>query len=116
LSLAALNWNSMLICVLIEAIVLGALWFVIRPTPPISIVSLFASGFLLGMGMMAGARLNRIWKRALAWTPGLAALFLSGAIARPVGENIWAYLLGLLGGVFLMVSGFKGWPLRSDSL
>jgi hypothetical protein len=106
LSLAALNWNSMLICVLIEAIVLGALWFVIPPTHPVSTVSQFAWTFLLGMGAMAGLRINGIWKRVLACTPGLAAMVLSAAIAPPVAA-VWVYLLGFLGGALLMISGFN---------
>ena len=54
LSLATLNWKAMGICALIEAVILGVLWYAMPPTNPASTVSQFACSFLFGMGLMAG--------------------------------------------------------------
>jgi len=71
LSLATLNTKAMLICALIESIVLGVLWFTLRPSDPGSAASQFAYSLMFGMGLIAGLRVTGLWKRLLLLAPSL---------------------------------------------
>ena len=56
------------------------LWFALPPANPASAVSQFAYSFLLGLGMIAGLRVNGVWKRLLLLVPAFAVAWLSEAI------------------------------------
>ncbi len=104
-SLAALYWHNLLIGAVMEAIVLGVLWFKIPPSHPASAVSQFAYSFLFGMGLRAGKR-HGLWKRLLLLTPALAAMILSETIvprlAGASSHSLGHYLCGVVFGAFLM--------------
>ena len=116
LSLATLNLNAMLICALIEAIILGVLWYAMAPSHPASAVSQFAYSFLFGMGLTAGLRVKGFWKRLLLLSPALALMILSEAIVPRLAEVSYhsprPYLYGFLFGIILMLSGFNS--MRSN--
>ena len=111
LSLATLNWKVMGICALIEAVILGVLWFMMPPSYPASAVSQFACSFLFGMGLMASMRVKGFWKRMLLLAPALAVMILSETIVPLLVEasshSIGSYLCGVFFGIFLMVSAFN---------
>ena len=108
----------MLICALIEAVILGVLWFAMPPSHPASAVSQFAYSFLFGMGVMAGARVKGFWKRMLLLVPALAVMILSEAIVPLLAEasshSMGPYLCGFFFGIFLMASGFT--PRRGQEV
>jgi tRNA A-37 threonylcarbamoyl transferase component Bud32 len=111
LALATLNGNTLLICALIEAVILGGLWFMMPPSHPVSAVSQFVYSFLFGMGVIAGLRVRGYWKRLLLLVPALAAMILSEALVARLAEtsshSVGSYLCGFFFGVFLMLSGFE---------
>jgi hypothetical protein len=113
LALANMNWKGALICAVIEAVVLGIVWYVNPPSNPIATVLWFACSFCCGMGTLACLRLSttglavkkRVLLLLLAW-----ALFIM--VLSPV---IWGtrelYLSGGLGffcGIALMLCGLYG--------
>jgi len=110
LSLATLNWYSMLRLALIQAVTLGVVWYALSPSHPVSAFSQFLYSFLFGMGLIAGLRVKGFWKRLLLLTPALALMILSEAIMPHLTEASshlpWLYLIGFVFGIALMFSGF----------
>jgi serine/threonine protein kinase len=111
LSLATLNWNAVLVCAAIEAVVLGVLWFVMPPSHPVSAGSQFAYSFLFGLGLTAGLRVKGRWKRLLLLAPALAVLILSETILPRLvdasSHSTGTYVCGVLFGILLMASAFN---------
>ena len=111
LSLATLNWRAMAICTLIQAGVLGALWFVLPPAHPASAISRFTYSFMFGLGLSAGLRVKGVWKRLLLLVPAFAVAFLGEVIVPRVfgasSISLGLYWLGIFSGVCLMFSGFN---------
>ena len=110
LSLATLNWNAMLLCALVEAGLLGVLWYMTPPSHPALAVAQFACSFLFGMGVIAGLRVKGWWKRMLLLTPAVAAIILSEAVVPRLAEtshSVGAYLCGFFFGILLMLFGFN---------
>jgi tRNA A-37 threonylcarbamoyl transferase component Bud32 len=109
LPMARLNWNAMLICAVVEAVILGVLWAVIQPSHPAWFAAEFACGFLFALGLMAGFRVKGFWKLILLMVPatvvmasGIAIMtYSAGGSARSA-----AYVFVFFFGLFLMVSGF----------
>jgi tRNA A-37 threonylcarbamoyl transferase component Bud32 len=110
LSLARLNWNAMLICAVIEAVILGLLWAIMPPSHPAWFAAEFACGFLFALGLMAGLRVKGFWKLMLLMVPatvvmasGIAIMTYSAAAsARSAAAYVFVFFFGL----FLMVLGF----------
>jgi tRNA A-37 threonylcarbamoyl transferase component Bud32 len=111
LSLATLNSKAMLICALIESIILGVLWYAMRPSYPASAGSQFAYSLLFGMGVIAGLRVKGLWKRLLLLAPSLVVMILSETIVPRLTEasshSMGPYLCGVFFGILLMVSAFN---------
>jgi predicted Ser/Thr protein kinase len=109
LSLATVNWKAMGIGVLIEAVILGVVWFAEPPAHPVSAVSQFACTFLFGMASMAFMRVQGFWKRILLFAPALVVLILGEALVPLLVEesshSFWSYFFGFMCGRFLMDSG-----------
>jgi hypothetical protein len=109
LSLATLNWKGFLICALIEAAVLGVLWFVMPPSHPASAVSQFAYSLLFGMGLMAGTRVKG-YRKLLLLAPSLVVMVYSETIVPQLAEatshGVAPYLCGFFFGIFLVISAF----------
>ncbi len=87
LSLSTLNWKVMGIYAWIEAVILAVLWYAMPPTNPALTISTFASGFLLGMGLMPALRVKGLRKQVLLLAPGLAVTMLSALIVPHFAEN-----------------------------
>jgi tRNA A-37 threonylcarbamoyl transferase component Bud32 len=109
LSLATLNWQAILICAVIEAVVFALLW-VLMPSPaPLAFAYDFTTGLLFGMGMIAGLRMKGFWKRMLLLAPALA-MMVSRSLFVPSVTDVFdatrGFLPGIPFGVCLMVSGF----------
>jgi hypothetical protein len=98
LSLSTLNWKAMGIYAWIGAVILAVLWYAMPPTNPALSISAFASGFLFGMGLMAGMRVKGLRKQVLLLAPGLAVTMLSALIVPHFAESTGPY--GLYGFVF----------------
>jgi hypothetical protein len=115
LSLATLNWKLMAVWAAIEAVCMGELWYYTAPSHPASVVSQFAYSFLLGMGLIAGLRVQGVWKRLLLVLPAVTLMILSETIVPRLAEasshSPESYLCGILCGMILMLSGFRS--LRS---
>jgi serine/threonine protein kinase len=111
LALSNLHRTGMLSCALVEAVLLVAAWLIWPPAYPVAAVLLFASSFLLGVGMMACLRL-RGWGKRLQWLlPGMLVMVLSEALLHPMAGSwrTWPpYVLGYFCGVFLMGCGLVG--------
>jgi tRNA A-37 threonylcarbamoyl transferase component Bud32 len=111
LSLATLNPKTMLTCALSESIILGVLWYTMRPSDPASVGSQFAYSFLFGIGVIAGLRVKGLWKRLLLLAPSLVVLILSETIVPRLAETSshlpGPYLCGVFFGILLMVSAFN---------
>jgi tRNA A-37 threonylcarbamoyl transferase component Bud32 len=111
LSQATLNPKAMLICALSESIILGVLWYTMRPSDPASVGSQFACSFLFGMGVIAGLRVKVLWKRLLLLAPSLVVLILSETIVPRLAEasshSTGPYLCGVFFGILLMVAAFN---------
>jgi len=109
LSLATVNWKAMGIGVLIEAVILGVVWFAEPPAHPVSAVSQFACTFLIGMASMAFMRVQGFWKRILLFAPALVVLILGEALVPLLVEesshSFWPYFFGFMCGRHLMDSG-----------
>ena len=64
----------------------------------------------LGVGSLIGTRLKGFWKRWLALLPGFAMIGLGTELVPHVPGTPhlfgWAYMLGVAGGIFLMLSAF----------
>jgi predicted Ser/Thr protein kinase len=118
LSLATLNWKAMLFVALIEAVILGVLWYAMPPSHPASAVSQFAYSFLFGMGVIAGLRVKGFWKRLLLLAPALAVMILSEALVPRLAEasshSVGPYMYGIFFGILTMAFGFN--PVRLKSL
>ncbi len=115
LSLSTLNWKVMGIYAWIEAVILSVLWYAMPPTNPDLTISTFASGFLLGMGLMPTRRVKGLRKQVLWLAPGLAVTMLSALIVPHFAESGQSrqYLWGLCFGICLMASAFDPFdPLR----
>jgi tRNA A-37 threonylcarbamoyl transferase component Bud32 len=110
LTLASMNWNAMLICAVIEAIIIGVWWAIKQPSHPAWFAAEFACALLLIMGVMAIGRVKGFWMRLLFWVPALVATFLCEAILSAwtdgSARSVAAYLFGFVCGFLLMVSGF----------
>jgi hypothetical protein len=108
LSLATVNWKAMGIAILIEAVILGVMWFAEPPAHPVSAVSQFACSFLFGMTARACLSVKGRWKRLLLCTPALVAMILSEIIVPRLAEasshSVGRYLFGVSFGVLLMGS------------
>ena len=111
LSLATLNSKAMLICALIESIILGVLWYGMRPAYPASAGSQFAYSLLFGMGVIASLRVKGLWKRLLLLAPSLVVMILSETIVPRLTEasshSMGQYVCGVFFGILLMVSAFN---------
>jgi hypothetical protein len=111
LSQATLNPKAMLICALSESIILGVLWYTMRPSYPASAVSQFAYSFLFGLGLIAGLRVKGLWKRLLLSAPALVVMILSETIVPSLVEesshSTGPYLCGVFFGILLMASAFN---------
>jgi tRNA A-37 threonylcarbamoyl transferase component Bud32 len=111
LSLRALNGKAMLICSVVEGIGLGIMWLTM-PFDDCVVWTLRGVGaYLIGAGIMAGARVKGFWRRMLLLVPGLAALAISDAIVRHLTSDspphgAAPYVIGAVFGAFLMISGF----------
>lgn len=111
LSLDTLNWNLMLICVVIEAVVFGMFWMMMPPDHPVAFVMQFAVSFLFGAGLMAGMRVRGFWKRMLLLLPALIVMVVSETMIVPhladaPSRSAATYMAGLLFGILMMTSGF----------
>ena len=71
----------------IEAVILAVLWYAMPPTNPALTISTFASGFLLGMGLMLAMRVKGLRKQVLLLAPGFAVTMLSVLIVPHFAEN-----------------------------
>ncbi len=109
LTLATLNWKAMGNCALIEAVILGVVWFAAPPAHAVSAVSQFACTFLFGMAWMAFMRVQGFWKRILLFAPALVVLILGEALVPFLVEesshSFLSYVFGFMYGRFLMGSG-----------
>jgi len=122
LSLATLNWNAMLLCVVIAAVILGVFWIIMPPSYPAWSAAQIACGFLFGLGLMAGVRVKGFWQRMLLLGPAIAATVLVEAImSYSAGfffaptRSVAAYTFGFFFGLFLMGSGFTRRRRQSSS-
>ena len=70
----------------IEAVILAVLWYAMPPTNPDLTISTFASGFLLGMGLMPTRRVKGLRKQVLWLAPGLAVTMLGALIVPHFAE------------------------------
>lgn len=109
LSLATLNWNALLICTLIEALVVVVLWFTRPPVSPGSTVSQFVYSLLFGLGAIAALRVKG-YRKLLLLSPSLLAMILCETIVPRLVEttshSIGTYLCGYFCGMLLMISAF----------
>lgn len=110
LSLKTLNWKLTAICAGIEMVIIGV-GVVLFPAMQSTLVAYqLSTGLLLGVGALIGARLKGFWKRSLALMPGFVMIVLgSEFLPRTPGTPHlfgWAYMLGVAGGVFLMMSAY----------
>jgi tRNA A-37 threonylcarbamoyl transferase component Bud32 len=112
LSLATLNWKATGICALMEAVILGALWFMMPPSHTVSAVLQFTYSFLFGVGAIAGLRMKGFWRRMLLLVPALLAMVFSEFIVPRLvdtsSHSMGSYVCGVIFGIFLMVSGLMG--------
>jgi tRNA A-37 threonylcarbamoyl transferase component Bud32 len=106
LTLATLNFREMLICLLLEAAVVIVSCFFVSWS--FSDAASFFAGFLFTTGLLAGARVQRMWQRLLLLTPGIGALCASAAVTLHWGEAIpgRAYFYGIVAGIILLSCGF----------
>jgi hypothetical protein len=106
----------MLICVLLEAFMVGV-WYAIPPARTASSIPQFAYSYLFGVGLMAGMRVKGLWRRLLLLVPALAVMILCETIVPRLAEGsshwIGAYLGGFFFGMFLMVFAFIPRGVRS---
>jgi hypothetical protein len=111
LLLTALNWKAALVCALIEAVILAAIWFAVPPTDMASAVAKFAYTFLFGVGVMAGVRVKGFWKRVLFLSPAIVVGILAECLVSSAGEatprSVAPYVFGYICGVLLMTSAFN---------
>lgn len=110
LSLATLNWNMMLICAVLEAVIVGVLWAMVPPPSPVAYLAQFTWAFLFGMGLMAGMRVKGFWKRMLLLAPALVVMILGDLVVKLLDgvsdHSPVAYFSGMFFGIFLMAAGF----------
>jgi tRNA A-37 threonylcarbamoyl transferase component Bud32 len=107
-SLATLNWNYMLICAVIEAVIVGVFWAIIPPPYPASFVVQLANAILFGIGLTLCMRMQG-FKGALALVTVIVVIHVGGAIAEHLGDPDFSKTTqrsGILFGIFLMVAGF----------
>ena len=111
LSLANLSWKALLQCALIEALIVGVVWFVEPPSYPTAVVALFTYSMLFGMAQAAFARVKGWWKRLLLLVPALLVMVVSEIMLRST-EGSWRtvgpYFFGWTCGLVLMASGLAG--------
>jgi tRNA A-37 threonylcarbamoyl transferase component Bud32 len=117
LSLAAVNWPALIICVIIE-VILGALaWVAFPPGEPVVFLSHFATSLLtclsFGIGIMAGRHVKTQWKRLLIMVgPAWAVIILSQVIVPQTSADLttswtgWPYLVAIVCGSFLIMFAF----------
>ncbi len=113
LSLATLNWKGMLRLALVEAVVLGVLWYAMPTSNPAWAVWQFAFSFLFGMGLTACRRMMDNWKgkKRLLLVPTLVLMVVGWAMTSFLAQSPWPHLCGFFFGIALMLSGFRS--LRS---
>jgi len=111
LSLTRLNWNALLICASIEAVILAVWWFMMPPSHPGWFVSELVSSVLLGIGSMAGTRVKSVWQRLLLLTPALAAFAFHVTLLPRFAEvgiySLGPFISGYVAGSFLVLSAFN---------
>jgi hypothetical protein len=104
------------ICALIEAVILGVVWFVEPPSYPASAVSQFTCTFLFGMGVVACTGVKGFWKRLLLLAPAHVLVTATEGIRSWLGDpssrSVWVYLFGSVYGGVQMAFGFKPKPKR----
>ena len=112
LSPANLSWAGMLVCGLIEAAVVGAVWYANPPVDPLSTGLLLTYNFLFGIAMAAFDRVDGFRRRALLLTPGLLAVII-GETLHQTAAGPWriGYTL-LLVAALLSFSAVKRKMLR----
>jgi len=117
LSLATLNWNALLICALMEAVVLLVFCYFRPPVAPASTISQFAYSLLFGMGVVAALRVKGYRKLLLLAPAVVAAILCEMIIPRLVPTTTHAigpYMCGYFCGMFLMISAFTPGRKRNE--
>ena len=95
-SLANISWRGMFVCALIEAAVLGGLWWYNRPvSEPGSTVLLFTYGFLFGLATVAFTRMKDLRQQTLLLAPFLLAVVVGQALLQSPGWP-WQIVASLL--------------------
>ena len=108
LSPANLSWRGMFVCALIEAAVLGGLWWYNRPvSEPGSSALVFSYGLLFGLATVAFTRVKGLRQRALLLVPFLLAVVVGQVLLRSPG---WPWQIAaslLLAAGVLALTGVK---------
>jgi hypothetical protein len=107
LSLANINWKGALICALIEAVLVGVVWYIIAPSHPVTAAFWFAWTFLLAVVVLTVIR-------AMLWSRGpkrksrmlMVAFFLWLAIGSLISPPYWPSWSTALSGLFSVILGF----------
>lgn len=108
-SLRTLNWSLIGFCALIEVIVVGLLTLVYSPMQTTAGLWQFIAGVAFGIGILMGPRLDAIWKRVLVLLPGILLVTVGSAPMRQAGTPYfftWCYMIGIICGSFLLISGY----------
>jgi hypothetical protein len=96
LTLANISWRSMFVCALIQAAVLGEVWWYNRPfSDPASTALLFTFGFLFGLATVAFTRVPGLWQRTLLLMPFLLDVVVGQALLHSPGWK-WQIAAGLV--------------------
>lgn len=107
LTLTDLNWTRMALALAIGVVLLGLWWALLPPAEPAPFLWNVAASFLLGAGMMAGARVKGFWRRMLLLVPAIVAMTLAETIAPWAGpRDMMPFYFGIMFGVATMTSGY----------
>lgn len=111
LSLATLNWPALILCAVIEGVVGSVAWLAFPPAAPEVVLCHLSTGLLFMAGIFAGLRVKGFGKRMLLLVPALVFTVVTEAVAPRSSDGtgtrvFWPYLLGIVFGMFLMLSAF----------
>lgn len=115
-SLVTLNWKLVAVAIILEAILYAVGIVIFPPMRSPGFIYLFVASMALGITILIGARMKGFKIRTIASFAGMLILALS-TLLYPIGFLLfpdailssmaqWAYLLGILSGIFLMMSAY----------